>query len=170
MKCALPRKRIKRGSLAVGGFKDSNTSKDAIAYWEVQNMKRMLICLAALILSFFSFSSCNAADEIDKWSACGPWSGGGNLAIDPLTPSTLYVTAGGVFKSTNGGANWAAMNNGLGDLNVITIAIDPITPSKLYAGTGRGVYTFIASANEDEGGGNHNGSSGSRCFISAASQ
>ena len=38
------------------------------------------------------------------------------LAIDPATPTTLYAgigNNGGVFKSTNGGGNWSAVNTGL---------------------------------------------------------
>jgi len=37
------------------------------------------------------------------------------LAIDPQTPTTLYVgtNGGGVFKSTDGGAHWSDMNTGL---------------------------------------------------------
>ena len=44
------------------------------------------------------------------------------LAIDPQTPTTVYAAAtfgshalkSGVFKSTNGGAEWRAVNSGLG--------------------------------------------------------
>ena len=59
------------------------------------------------------------------------------LAIDPRTPSTLYAgtQGGGVFKSTNGGANWQAVNAGLNSTAVYALAIDPATPSTLYAGT-----------------------------------
>lgn len=58
------------------------------------------------------------------------------LAIDPLTPSTLYAaTPGGVFKSTNGGASWRA--SGLS--SVSSLVIDPLTPTTLYAGSG-GVF------------------------------
>lgn len=69
------------------------------------------------------------------------------LAIDPLTPSTVYVGAGcgtgsGVFKSTNGGGNWTAINTGLpGWLAVSALAIDPQTTTTLYRGTeGGGIY------------------------------
>src|SRR5262249_29200217 len=64
------------------------------------------------------------------------------LALDPATPSTLYaVTAGGVFKSLNGGATWATSNSGLGGASVVNLAIDPATPSVLYARTNTyGVY------------------------------
>ena len=40
-----------------------------------------------------------------------------------------------MFKSTNGGANWGAINAGLTYKNVIALAIDPVTPTTLYAGT-----------------------------------
>ena len=59
------------------------------------------------------------------------------LAIDPVTPSTLYAgtDGGGVFKSTDGGGTWSAVNTGLPDDAVVyALAIDPTTPSTLYAG------------------------------------
>lgn len=65
------------------------------------------------------------------------------LAIDPVTSTTLYagVYKGGVFKTTDGGWNWNAANNGLTSVVIQSLAIDPKTPSTLYAGTGdRGVF------------------------------
>jgi hypothetical protein len=62
------------------------------------------------------------------------------------------------------------MNNGLSNLIVSSLAIDPLTPSTLYAGTEDGVYIFVgATSAPGDGGGNHNGSSGSGCFIGTAS-
>jgi photosystem II stability/assembly factor-like uncharacterized protein len=59
------------------------------------------------------------------------------LAIDPLTPTTLYAGTygGGVFKSTDGGLNWSA--SGLTSIytSVTALAIDPVTPTTLYAGS-----------------------------------
>ncbi len=54
-----------------------------------------------------------------------------DVAIDPQTPSTLYVgtEAEGIFKSVNGGLSWNAVNDGLPDTIVYTLAIDPQTPS-----------------------------------------
>ncbi len=77
------------------------------------------------------------------WTSGGPY--GGNifaLAINPSTPSTLYVgDGGGVFKSTDSGSTWAATNAGLTNLIVQALAINPSTPSTLYAGTdGGGVF------------------------------
>ena len=65
------------------------------------------------------------------------------LAIDPKTPTTLYVgTASGVYKSTDSGSNWSASNSGIdsGDY-VYSLAIDPKTPSIIYAGTGNSAKT-----------------------------
>ena len=66
-----------------------------------------------------------------------------SLAIDPVTPSTLYagVYGGGVFKTTDGGWNWNSANNGLTSVVIQSLAIDPKTPTTLYAGTGnRGIF------------------------------
>jgi photosystem II stability/assembly factor-like uncharacterized protein len=59
------------------------------------------------------------------------------LAIDPLTPTTLYAGTqdGGVFKSTDGGEAWSGINTGLTATDVRALAIDPLTPTTLYAGT-----------------------------------
>ncbi len=58
------------------------------------------------------------------------------LTINPTTPSTLYVgtQGGGVFKSTDSGATWAAVNRGLRNLNVYSLALDPSGPTTVYAG------------------------------------
>ena len=40
-----------------------------------------------------------------------------------------------MFKSTNGGGNWSAVNTGLTSTDVLALAIDPATPTTLYAGT-----------------------------------
>jgi photosystem II stability/assembly factor-like uncharacterized protein len=55
------------------------------------------------------------------------------VAIDPQTPSTLYVGTNGddLFKSTNGGSSWTSS----GPISTQAIAIDPQTPSTIFAGT-----------------------------------
>ena len=75
-----------------------------------------------------------------------------SLAINPLTPSTLYASTsinaappyggGGVFRSTDSGVTWTAVNAGLTTINgVECLAINPRTPTTLYAGTnGSGVF------------------------------
>ena len=77
-------------------------------------------------------------DGGQSWSESGLSNlGVAALAIDRMNSSTLYVgTQGsGVFKSTDGGVSWTAVNTGLIDLSISDLAIDPQTPSTLYAGT-----------------------------------
>ena len=65
------------------------------------------------------------------------------LAVDPLTPGTLYAgtDSGAVYKSTNGGDTWEAASEGLGDVRYVSaLAIDPQHPINLYAGTSEGVF------------------------------
>jgi photosystem II stability/assembly factor-like uncharacterized protein len=60
------------------------------------------------------------------------------IAIDPSNSSTIYLTtqsAGGVFKTTNGGASWSALNSGLTAVEVSAIVIDRFNPATLYAAT-----------------------------------
>src|SRR5579859_4167817 len=60
------------------------------------------------------------------------------LAIDPITPSQLYVGTehGNVFKSTDAGLTWSLANTGRPACTLVTtLAIDPQTPATLYAGT-----------------------------------
>ena len=46
-----------------------------------------------------------------------------------------------MFKSTDGGGKWDAVNTGLTATNVLALAVDPATPATLYAGTdGGGVF------------------------------
>jgi len=79
-----------------------------------------------------------ASAGVNRWTTNGPEAGIIlALAIDPAIPATLYAgTTRGVFKSTNGGGSWSAINTGLTESNVRALAIDPTPPATIYAGTG----------------------------------
>jgi len=76
------------------------------------------------------------------------------LALDPGNPNTLYAATYesgstafvGLFKSSDGGASWLAINNGLASLldtgaPLKSLVIDARNSSVLYAGTsGYGVF------------------------------
>jgi len=67
------------------------------------------------------------------------------LAIDPITPTTLYAGTvyQGAFKSLNGGSSWSAVNTGLTNTRVNALALAPGPPTTLYAGTnGSGVFAI----------------------------
>lgn len=86
-----------------------------------------------------------------NWSPMGPFEvtetgndfGHGRvnvIARDPGNPSILYVgtPAGGLWKSEDGGLNWAAKTDDFVAIGVSGIAIDPNNTDIIYAGTGDG--------------------------------
>jgi hypothetical protein len=76
-------------------------------------------------------------------------------------------TGGGVFKSTDGGASWSALNVGLTNRSVFSLAIRATTPTTIYAGTnGSSVFVLQESAAGDGGGAGGGGGGG--CFIATA--
>ncbi|MDQ7063258.1 MAG: FG-GAP-like repeat-containing protein [candidate division KSB1 bacterium] len=66
------------------------------------------------------------------------------LAIHPQDPETVYigVAAGGIWKTTNGGASWTSLGNNFESLTFGAIAIDPQNPQTVYAGTGEVRFGF----------------------------
>jgi photosystem II stability/assembly factor-like uncharacterized protein len=70
-----------------------------------------------------------------------------SLSINPTSPNTILAgTAGnGVYKSIDGGANWAPSRTGLPDGSSVTaIAFNPVTTTTIYAGTAStGVYKSV---------------------------
>jgi photosystem II stability/assembly factor-like uncharacterized protein len=75
------------------------------------------------------------------------------IAVDPRTPSTLYLgtfgAGGGIFESTDGGATWQRQSGSPAwhtrardgtrltpTLGITSLVVDPAEPSTLYAATG----------------------------------
>ncbi|MCP4702676.1 MAG: hypothetical protein GY862_38325, partial [Gammaproteobacteria bacterium] len=98
----------------------------------------------------------NAANSSDaQWTSIGPYGGDiAGLEIDPFQPATLYVATGsstGIFKSTDGAANWIPVNNGLavvartaGDMGVFVM--DPRHSEILYLANNYGIYKTVDGA------------------------
>jgi len=96
-----------------------------------------------------------SADSGKTWSAAGnslpPGVDEESFVIDPKSPNTLYATlvpstggALGVYKSTDGGAHWDTMNEGLSGA-IWSVALDPANPKILYASDVYG--RFFTSSN-----------------------
>jgi hypothetical protein len=96
----------------------------------------------------FGDPSASAADTsgiLASWQSLGPGNVGGRtraLLVDPGSPDVMYAAgvAGGVWKSTNGGASWQALDDFMANIAVNSMAFDPSDSSILYAGTGEGFF------------------------------
>lgn len=75
------------------------------------------------------------------------------MDIHPTNPNIVYIgaAAGGIWKTTDGGASWTDKS---GDLNLLTfgaIAIDPSNTEIIYAGTGETRWLFNTVTFEGDG-------------------
>jgi len=65
------------------------------------------------------------------------------IAVDPVTPSTLYVAGlqTFIFKSLNGGVTWQLSSNGLQPFGFRSLAIDPFHTATIYtSGARNGIF------------------------------
>src|SRR5437899_5999451 len=116
------------------------------------------LCTALVLSALVWLGGLSRAEAgIDVWTTNGPYGGTiRSLAIDSQSSTTLYAsvegvdvngapTVDGVFKSTDEGGSWTAINTGLTNPGGISLAIDPQTPTTLYAaGCGDGVKSINA--------------------------
>ena len=105
---------------------------------------RGLLLSVFLFVALVALLSVAAVAGENVWTSNGPYGGFIQaLVIDPTNTQTVYAGAhgGGVFKSTNGGSSWTAINSGLPDTSVYSLVIAPSSPQTVYAGTnGGGVF------------------------------
>lgn len=72
-----------------------------------------------------------------------------SIAVDPTNAAVLYETVNGfsggsgqhVYRSGNGGVQWADISLGLPNVPFRSIVIDPADSNRLYVGSDLGVYT-----------------------------
>ncbi len=82
-----------------------------------------------------------------------------SIAVDPVTPSTLYAAAvgraghpAGVYRSIDGGVTWRSISVGLRAEGVLSVAVDRSMPSTVAAGGTRGVSMLTLEADADADG------------------
>ncbi|HKB86676.1 MAG TPA: T9SS type A sorting domain-containing protein [Ignavibacteriaceae bacterium] len=72
------------------------------------------------------------------------------VAVDPTNSNVAYIAVFdgvtdspvGLYKTSDGGANWNPMTNGIGSIkNFLAVAVDPVNPNNVYAGTSFTVAT-----------------------------
>jgi photosystem II stability/assembly factor-like uncharacterized protein len=75
-----------------------------------------------------------------QWRQVGPFRGGRALAIEGIAgePGTYYfgAVAGGVWKTTDGGANWAPLFDKEAISSIGAVAVAPSDHNVIYVGTG----------------------------------
>lgn len=76
-----------------------------------------------------------------KVASLGPTTVSGrmiSLAVDPANENAAYAgsASGGVWKTTDMGRNWTALNTRLSSMHIGALAIDPVNNKVIYAGTG----------------------------------
>lgn len=111
---------------------------------QIKKMPRYSTASAQRVESTNTAATTNA---LPAWTPLGPGNIGGRtraMLIDPLNPSILYAAgvAGGVWKTTNGGASWSPLSDLLPNIAVSSMAMDPDNSGTIYAGTGEGYFNF----------------------------
>ena len=75
-----------------------------------------------------------------RWRQVGPFRGGRALAIEGVVgePDTYYfgAVAGGVWKTTDGGANWTPLFDKAPISSIGALAVAPSDHNVVYVGTG----------------------------------
>ena len=115
--------------------------------WKIQpeelalTSKRMglgTLATVALLLGTMLLSTGTSSATTQRWVQSGGPEGGNirALAIAPQNPETVYTSGeyAGVFKSSNGGVRWSAVN-ALSNIYVLSLAVNPQNPATVYAGT-----------------------------------
>ncbi len=79
-----------------------------------------------------------------EWKCIGPFNIGGrikSIVIHPTNPDIVYIgaAAGGIWKTTNGGAKWEPIFDFENSIAFGALAMDPENPDIIYAGTGEAV-------------------------------
>ncbi|HUU33702.1 MAG TPA: hypothetical protein VMW48_06535, partial [Vicinamibacterales bacterium] len=88
--------------------------------------------------------------DLLRWRSVGPARGGRVVAVsgDPVNRFTFYqgTTGGGVWKTEDGGLNWANVSDGFFRAGSVgAIAVAPSNPNVVYVGMGEGCIRGNAS-------------------------
>ena len=93
-----------------------------------------------------TFQECSAFQKLsghDRWSLpVSPYKARArSIVYDTTDPQSFYVGVeeGGLYRSSDGGASFVALNHGL-PADVQCVTADPSDRARLYVATGRGVY------------------------------
>ena len=87
------------------------------------------------------------------------------VVLRPSEPQTVYAgTCDGVYKSTDRGENWSAVNAGLAGTDIRTLAIDQHKPDTMFAGAW-GYYHASTTTHQAEPGGVSKSTDGGTTWV-----
>lgn len=99
---------------------------------------------SSLMLTLGLLVSLPAMGAPGEWTTQGPWGGlVSSAAVDPNDPDTFLLAVegwGGMFRTTDGGATWHAVNRGLQSPWIDSIAFSASQPGRVVVSTGPGIY------------------------------
>jgi photosystem II stability/assembly factor-like uncharacterized protein len=117
-------------------------SRDAGQTWEPLTNGPAVFRLAvspsnpAVLYATSGIAVHRTTDGGDTWQQVSALERAVSLAVDPADPDTVYaaVSDQGVLASTDGGATWSPVGEGLEGNGAYLVKIDPHDPERLYAG------------------------------------
>lgn len=94
-----------------------------------------LLAFAATGISGLAASG-PALAGVQQWTASGPPGAlPFALVVDPAEPRTVYLAGHGVWKTTNAGATWVRLADGLTSTDVRDLDVSPLEPQLVVAAT-----------------------------------
>src|ERR1041385_7086980 len=111
-------------------------------------MRAYRFILSFLIVAILCFSAASATDSVNpasamRWRQIGPPRAGRARALSgvPSQPNVFYIgfDNGGVWRSTDYGANWEPLFDHESTGSIGAIAVAPSDPKTIYAGSGAGI-------------------------------
>lgn len=110
-----------------------------------ENRPWWLRWLLALCL-LWGLGGTTAAWAVNAWQPAGPWGGHvRSLALHSDGQTVFAGSYGGVFKSSDGGASWAAASTGLGNQAVLSLTLRALLPQAALRVADNGVW-WVESA------------------------
>ena len=96
--------------------------------------------VACSVLSRSGGGGSTTSGVVGGWLGPGTSAAGSaSIVIRPDRPDTMFAgsAGGGIWRTTNGGATWAPVDDFMPVLSVSSLVINPANPAVMFAGTGR---------------------------------
>jgi photosystem II stability/assembly factor-like uncharacterized protein len=87
--------------------------------------------------------------QVGQWESLGPGNVGGrtrSILVHPGDDRKMWAgsVGGGIWRTTDGGAEWQPVDDFMANLAVSCMVMDPTDPDTMYAGTGEGFFNLDA--------------------------